>query len=65
MDTIRTNGGALISPSVFQKSETAFLATFPNSFKMTMFNGCETIKDCDNELKALYAIHSKNKKKPR
>ena len=63
MEAIRTNKGALISPSVFQQSEKAFLASFPDNYKLIMFNGCETVKDCEKELKWLYAIHGKHNKK--
>lgn len=61
MDAIRTKGGALINPSVFLKSETEFVKAFPNAFKLTMFRNC-TLKECDNELRELYAIHGKPKK---
>lgn len=62
MKAIITNGGALISPMLFSLSETAFINTFPNDFKVKMFSNCNSIIDCDKELKALYAIHGKKKK---
>ena len=39
-----------------------FIKAFPNDFKQLMFNGA-SLKDCDSELKALYAIHGKVKKR--
>lgn len=62
MDAIKTKSGALISPALFQKSETEFIKAFPNDFKQLMFNGA-SLKDCDAELKALYAVHGKVKKR--
>lgn len=62
MNAIKTKGGALINPSLFSKSETEFIKAFPNDFKQLMFNGA-SIKDCNAELKALYAIHGKVKKR--
>ena len=47
---------------MFQKSETEFIKAFPNDFKQLMFNGA-SLKDCDAELKALYAVHGKVKKR--
>ena len=34
---------------------------FPNDFKLSMFRNC-TLKECDDELKELYAIYGKPKK---
>ena len=62
MEAIRTSGGALISPALFQKSETEFLKSFPDEFKLTMFRNL-TLKECNEQLKALYSIHGKKKKK--
>ena len=62
MNAIKTKGGALINPSLFSKSETEFIKAFPNDFKQLMFNGA-SIKDCNAELKALYAVHGKVKKR--
>ena len=62
MGAIRTKSGAYISSAMFLKSETEFIKAFPNDFKQLMFNGA-SIKDCDAELKALYAIHGKVKKR--
>ena len=62
MKSIKTKGGALISSAMFLKSETEFINAFPNEFKLSMFNNC-TLKQCNDELKALYAIHGKLKKR--
>lgn len=60
---IKTNKGTLISIGMFKLSETSFVNAFPDNFKMTMFNNCNSVSDCNKELKALYAIHGQNKKK--
>ena len=62
MEAIKTSGGALISSAMFKKSQTDFLNSFPDEFKLSMFRN-KTLKECDEQLKALYAIHGKNKKK--
>jgi len=61
MGAITTKGAALINPSMFLKSETEFIKAFPNDFKLSMFRNC-TLKECDDELKELYAIYGKPKK---
>lgn len=60
MDVIKTSGGALISSAMFKKSETEFLKSFPDDFKLTMFRN-KTLKECNEQLKALYLIHGKKK----
>ena len=62
MDAIKTKGGALINPSLFSKSETEFLRSFTDTFKVSMFKNL-SLKECNDELKALYAIHGKVKKR--
>lgn len=62
MTSIKTKGGALISPSLFSKSETEFLRSFPDTFKVSMFKNL-SLKECNEELKALYAVHGKVKKR--
>ena len=59
MEAIKTSGGALISSAMFKKSQTDFLNSFPDEFKLSMFRN-KTLKECDEQLKALYAIHGKN-----
>lgn len=61
MEAIKTKGGALINPSMFLKSETEFIKAFPDDFKLSMFRNCD-LKQCNEELKALYAIHGKPKR---
>lgn len=62
MEAIKTSGGALISSAMFKKSQTDFLNSFPDEFKLSMFRN-KTLKECDEQLKALYAIHGKYKKR--
>lgn len=62
MCSIKTKGGALISSAMFQKSETEFLRSFPDTFKASMFKNL-SLKECNEELKALYAVHGKVKKR--
>lgn len=62
-NAIKTNGGALIDPSIFKLSETAFVNAYPKEFKLTMFKNCNTIAECDRELRLLYAQYGQKKRK--